>query len=227
VRTAPLVVLLMVLGVCACDRTSSSDGKKGNLAGAETNPANSAVQNRPAAVQGQPIRGLTSSNRSRGDLSDAGTGQGMPGTAGLPVEERVVNGRLQLDFGRLSGFPYRVYEYHAEGISGRPLLRSDDKIPEAVQALNGRAVSVKGFVLPLRTRKGQVTEFLLLRDQGTCCFGPQAQINHFVRTHFPAGREFEAGRVYRVSGTLRVGETYVQGYLTGIYQLEAETVEGE
>ena len=40
----------------------------------------------------------------------------------------------------------------------------------------------------------------------------------------PAGGEFEQGREYKVSGTLQVGEVYVQGYLTGIYDLEAEQV---
>ena len=64
-----------------------------------------------------------------------------------------------------------------------------------------------------------------MRDQGTCCFGPQAQINHFMRVRHPAGAELEQGRVHRVRGTLQVGETYIQGYLTGIYNLDADSVE--
>ena len=81
-----------------------------------------------------------------------------------------------------------------------------------------------GFLLPLRTRRGVVTEFLLLRDQGTCCFGAQAQINHFIRVNHPPGIKPGEPVPWKVSGTIRVGETYVQGYLTGIFQLDAELV---
>jgi hypothetical protein len=139
--------------------------------------------------------------------------------------EKDPSGFLRLGFDRLSSFKYEVYEYYTEGVSGRPLLKSDDVIPESVRNFDGLKASIRGFVLPLRTRKGKVTEFLLLRDQGTCCFGPQAQINHFIRVNHPRGTEFDPAFPYRVRGVLRVGETYVQGYLTGIYRLEAESVE--
>ena len=144
-------------------------------------------------------------------------------TTNLP--EVVEHGFLRVGFDRLSSFKYEVYEYYSETHSGRPFLKSDDTIPAVVRAYDGKRVSVRGFVLALRTKRAKTIEFLLLRDQGTCCFGPQAQINHFIRVRHPAGAEFEQGREYKVSGTLQVGEVYVQGYLTGIYKLEADTVE--
>lgn len=198
--------LALVLFVPGCgERDAGSGGERSDAA---------------PLVQGQPIRRPS-------DRTNAGAGAVAPPSpsAGGRVRETVVNGYLQLGFETLSGFDYRVYEYYAEGVSGRPLLKSDDVIPPAVKALDGRGVTVRGYVLPLRTRAGRVTEFLLLRDQGTCCFGPQAQINHFIRVTFPGGRTFESGLPYRVSGELRVGETYVQGYLTGIYQLAAAVVD--
>jgi hypothetical protein len=179
-------------------------------------------------VQGKPIVRTSGS----GNHSDPNVGTnartGAPTAARTPrpaAEEWDAEGFLRLGFETLSAFKYEVYEYHVEGVAGRPMLKSDDVIPDWVRQHDGRKVTIRGFVLPLRTRKGRVTEFLLLRDQGTCCFGPQAQINHFIRVHLAKGTEFEQGLPYRVRGVIRVGETYVQGYLTGIYQLEAEVVE--
>lgn len=164
-------------------------------------------------VRGTPI---AATNLARGTSA--------PAAAPGPQPEVMEGGFLRIGFDRLSGFKFDVYEVYSETNAGRPLLRSDDTIPPDIQALDGRRVSVRGFVLPLRLKRGKVIEFLLLRDQGTCCFGPQAQINHFMRVRHPAGAEFENGLAYRVGGTLRVGEVYVQGYLTGIYNLDAEQV---
>jgi hypothetical protein len=190
--------------------------------GTATATSDSAPASGPGSVQGPAIRALNLSNRVTPSSNPLAV---SPDAGSSSISETVTAGRLQLGFGRLSSFPYRVYEYYAEGVSGRPLLKSDDAIPASVKALDGRLVTVRGFVLPLRTRQGRVTEFLLLRDQGTCCFGPQAQINHFIRVTYRRGREFETGLSYQVDGRLKVGETYVQGYLTGIYQMEAESVE--
>jgi hypothetical protein len=139
--------------------------------------------------------------------------------------ERMEGGFLRMGFGKLSAFKYEIYEVYSEAHAGRPLLKSDDVIPDTVKAYDGRRVSIAGFVLPMRTKGGLVTEFLLLRDLGTCCFGPQAQINHFMRVKL-SGPGFTADQTkpYRVWGTLHVGETYVRGYLTGIYTLDAEKV---
>jgi len=139
----------------------------------------------------------------------------------------VENGFIRLGYDKLSGFKYDVHEVYSETNSGRALLKSNDVIPAQVKAYDGKRVTVTGFVLPLRTRRGLVTEFLLLRDQGTCCFGAQAQINHFIRVNHPPGLKHNAPVPWKVSGTIRVGEIYIQGYLTGIYQMNAENAEEE
>jgi len=136
----------------------------------------------------------------------------------------VEDGFIRLGYDKLSGFKYDVYEVYSETNSGRALLQSDDVIPPQVKAYDGRPVTVTGFVLPLRTKRGLVTEFLLLRDQGICCFGARAQINHFIRVKYPPGFKHGAAVPWGVSGAIRVGEIYIQGYLTGIYQMDATRV---
>lgn len=137
-----------------------------------------------------------------------------------PVED----GYVRPGFDKLSAFKYELYEFYSETNSGRAMLASHDVIPPEIKAYDGRRVTVTGYILPMRTRRGVVTEFLLLRDQGTCCFGVQAQINHFMRVNFPPGIKPGEPVPWKVSGTIRVGEIYVQGYLTGIFQLDAESV---
>src|SRR5687768_1605813 len=107
----------------------------------------------------------------RGDL-------GRPVQAGMSKTSQ--DGYLRLGFDTLSDFPFNVYEV-VNPAGGRPLLQSTNSIPPSVKAYDGKPVTVRGYVLALRLRKGLVQEFLLLRDQGTCCFGEAAQINHFIR----------------------------------------------
>jgi len=187
------------------------------IAGCGKPEADSPGANRPEIIRGEPIASASPTRTAPGRVATAG-----PSTN---VTDVVENGFIRLGFDRLSAFKYELYEIYSETNSGRPLLKSDDTIPAAIKAFNGKRVSVRGFVLPLRIKRAKTIEFLLLRDQGSCCFGPQAQINHFIRVRYPAGGEFEQGRAYKASGALQVGEVFVQGYLTGLYNLDAEKVE--
>lgn len=130
---------------------------------------------------------------------------------------------LALSWDKLSGYKFDLYEVASETNSGRPFLKSDDTIPPDVKLLDGQQVTVRGYVLSLRNRRGRISDFLLLRDQGTCCFGEKAQINHYIRVKGREGIPHTAnGGEITVSGVLHVGETYVGGYLTGLYNLDME-----
>jgi hypothetical protein len=145
---------------------------------------------------------------------------------GIYVAKRGRDGFPVVQWTTLSGFKYDTHEVLNDVDGGRPFTRSNDIIPPNVKALNGRPVTVTGFLMPLRLKKGLVTEFLLFKDQASCCFGPAAKMNHYIRVKMRTeGFPPPGGLVpYRVRGVLQVGEINVQGYLTGIYQLEAEKV---
>lgn len=198
------LLLLVMAGVC--------------LAGCERQQPPSQGRGTPEVVRGNPIVAAPATNAA-GSITNAPF---VPADFSKP--DPVKDGFIQLGWDKLSGFKFDVYEVYSETNAGRALIRSDDTIPTQMKAYDGRRVSVSGFILPLRTRKGLVTEFLLLRDQGACCFGARAQINHFIRVTHPGGIKVGEPVPWRVSGTIRVGEIYIQGYLTGIYQLQAETV---
>lgn len=174
------------------------------------------------SVRGGAIRSATSPTNAPGSATNQLSEAEMAKLRARP--DSVEDGFIRPGFDKLSAFKYELYEFYSETNAGRAMLASHDTIPPEIKAYDGKRVTVTGYILPMRTRRGVVTEFLLLRDQGTCCFGVQAQINHFMRVNFPPGIKPEDSVPWKVSGTIRVGETYVQGYLTGIYQLDAESV---
>lgn len=156
------------------------------------------------------------------------TNTGLPSSTTTPVSKSATPARrsgdfLTLSWDKLSGYKYDLYEVASETNSGRALLKSDDVIPPELKRLDGQQVTVRGYVLSLRNRRGRISDFLLLRDQGTCCFGEKAQINHYIRVKGREGIPHTAsGGEITVSGVLHVGETYVGGYLTGLYNLDME-----
>ena len=197
-----LVSVAICAGLAGCERQQPTPDGRGRGISPE--------------VRGNPIASSSSTNAVQ-----ATNAPFIPADFSKP--DRVEDGLIQLGWDKLSGFKFDVYEVSSETNAGRALIKSDDSIPGPMKTYDGKRVSVTGFVLPLRTRKGVVSEFLLLRDQGICCFGAQAQINHFIRVKYPAGIRYGDPVPWKVSGTIRVGESYIQGYLTGIYQLEAQT----
>ena len=170
------------------------------------------------------IRGTAISTSSNSPQVASTTGVTNP--VAVPHVARVESGYLHLPFDVLSGFKYDTYEVLDDVRGGRPVTKSDDVIPPEIKGYDGRKVLVEGYIMPLRLKKGLVTEFLLFRDQAACCFGDKAKMNHYMRVKV-TDKGFEPGSTmtHKVWGTLAVGEIYVQDYLTGIYQMTADKVE--
>jgi hypothetical protein len=105
-------------------------------------------------------------------------------------------------------------------------LVSEDAIPSRIQSLDGCRAAVSGYVMPIRMQARGVTEFLLVRDQLSCCFGLSPLMNHWIHVTVPRGefrpRIFQAAMVV---GTLHVGEQRKDGSIVSIYRLEGERVE--
>lgn len=132
-------------------------------------------------------------------------------------------GFIELGFDTLGGFPYEITNVpSADG--GRELTKPMNEIPPDIKKWNGKKIAITGFVMPMRMKEGRIIDFLLVRDQASCCFGGAPQINHWIRVKVK-GEGIDADYEPQVvSGTLRVGEKYEKGYLTGIYEIDADTV---
>jgi hypothetical protein len=77
-------------------------------------------------------------------------------------------------------------------------------IPESAVAVNGHDVLIKGYIYPGSQQKG-LTQFVLCRDQGDCCFGgdPKLTDRVLVRLSDPTGIAYTQGLV-KVAGRFRV-----------------------
>lgn len=142
--------------------------------------------------------------------------------AGPGNQPEEINGYLKIGFERLSGFTFNPAPYDASK-AGTPPPSSADQIPERVKQFDGKKTVVTGFMLPVKTDKGLVTEFLLMKDPMMCCYGVVPQINEWVVVRM-TNNGVQALQDVPIScfGRLRVKEMYENGYLSGIYLLEGE-----
>jgi hypothetical protein len=77
-------------------------------------------------------------------------------------------------------------------------------VPDSAREMNGQDVLLKGYIYPGSRQQG-ITEFLLCRDQGDCCFGGQPKITDrvLVRLADRRGIDFTQGLV-KIAGRFRV-----------------------
>lgn len=133
-------------------------------------------------------------------------------------------GCQKLGFETLSGFPFEVTKEMADGSLNLVAASSAtrEKIPTAVQSWDNRFVAIRGFLLPLKMNNGLAIEFLLLRNQNMCCFGSVPKINEWICVE-PQGGGIKPimDQPITIMGRLRVGEIRENGYLVGIYKMQA------
>ncbi|NCX98593.1 MAG: hypothetical protein EBX35_08465, partial [Planctomycetia bacterium] len=77
-------------------------------------------------------------------------------------------------------------------------------LPDSARAMHGRDVLLKGYMYPGSRQRG-ITEFLLCRDQGDCCFGGTPKITDrvLVRLSDPEGIDFTQ-RLVKIAGRFRI-----------------------
>jgi hypothetical protein len=87
--------------------------------------------------------------------------------------------------------------------------RPDDppnSIPPEAKALDGKKIFIKGYVYP-GLRKDGIRQFLLVRDQGTCCFGGNPKITDRIQVAIDDAKGFAfSSSLFKVAGTFRITE---------------------
>jgi hypothetical protein len=136
------------------------------------------------------------------------------------VKAADATGETNVGFDVLGGFPFTPPAYDPAKPDEPVAPRVDGQIPPAVKKLDSCKVVVTGFMLPTRMEGGQVTEFLLLRDQAMCCFGEQPQMNEWVVVRMAKPGMYLPDVPRAFEGTLKVGAVEENGYMCGIYLLE-------
>ncbi len=79
-----------------------------------------------------------------------------------------------------------------------------DRIPPEALALDGQQVFIKGYVYPGSQTQG-IRQFLLVRDQGDCCFGGDPKITDRIQVQLADTRGFtHTSRLHKLAGTFRI-----------------------
>ena len=99
-----------------------------------------------------------------------------------------------------------------------------DAVPDTARTMDGRNVLLKGYIYPGKQQTG-ITQFLLVRDQGDCCFGGNPKITDRVLVQLkdpshPKGIDFSS-RLTKIAGRFAIRPMGAPGMDGGVlYHLE-------
>jgi hypothetical protein len=106
---------------------------------------------------------------------------------------------------------------------GDPFHR--EMLPDAIEALTGQRLRIRGYILPTAQQRG-IKQFVLVRDNQECCFGPGAALYDCILVEMQAGKTAEFSiRPVAVEGTFDIQEFRgLDGKHLAIYHLAADSV---
>jgi hypothetical protein len=129
----------------------------------------------------------------------------------------------RVDFNKLSNYEYELPDPFD------PTPRTlQNTIPDAVKALDGRQVSIEGFMLPLDLNPDGVSQFMLNASIDMCYFGAPVRMNEWILVKMKGGTRAKFTHLaLNVKGRLDVGEEMKNGRVASLYRLEADSAEIE
>ncbi|MCE2801518.1 MAG: DUF3299 domain-containing protein [Planctomycetaceae bacterium] len=104
-----------------------------------------------------------------------------------------------------------------------------EMITKEIEELNKKTVKLRGFILPTSVfQQSGIKQFVLVRDNQECCFGPGAALYDCVIIEMDAGKTATfSTRVVTVKGKLEIDSEsfrYPDGGHYAIYKMTAEEV---
>lgn len=102
--------------------------------------------------------------------------------------------------------------------------------PERIQALDGKTITLRGYMIPTHQEDGKVYNFLVVGDLLSCCFGGAPKADQWVKVDMAKDKscEYFAYVPILVHGRFRIEVIEDEaGYAAGCYQMEADSVERE
>jgi hypothetical protein len=134
-------------------------------------------------------------------------------------------GYIDLGFETLSQFQFQELEEVMDGRKDPATAsrKTAEQIPAGIKALDEKNIALTGFMVPLKLEEGRVTEFMLVQNQMSCCYGAVPRINEWVTVRVGGkGVKLIMDEPVVVRGKLHVGGIRENGYLTGIYRLDGD-----
>jgi hypothetical protein len=134
----------------------------------------------------------------------------------------VDGGYLKLGFDRLSAYKFVAPDFDPLANPKARPPTGEEQIPAIVKSWSGRKAVVTGFMLPTKLDNGKAVEFLLMANQMACCYGTVPNMNDWIIVKSPMGVPVTQDVPISFRGTFTVSATFESGYMTGIYELDAE-----
>lgn len=143
--------------------------------------------------------------------------------AGNKAEKKQNDGYEYLNISELASF---YYETPTSDLISNPDVKPNIQIPERIMQLNGKKVSITGFMMPVRVdEEGNVDEFAINGNYDMCFYGAPSSLNQWVHVKMKAGTKAKfSHNPTTVSGTLEVGELVEEGEVVSIYRLAGDKV---
>jgi len=98
-------------------------------------------------------------------------------------------------------------------------------VPKRAVQLEGKPIFIKGYVHPGVSGMQRVSQFVLVPDMGTCCFGGQPKMTDMILVHTtPDARVSYSTRLVRLAGKFDIGDQLQEyaGVKNVLYRLEAD-----
>ena len=152
---------------------------------------------------------------------DAAAKPAAASTVKLAVVE-MENGYVKLGFEQLASYEFNPPAFDPAAAPNAKPPTGEEQIPAVVKGWNGKKAVITGYMVPVKMEKGLVTEFLLMRNTMSCCFGVVPNMNEWVVVKMKKGVQPMMDLPISFYGELKVGAMFENGYMTGLYELEAD-----
>lgn len=117
------------------------------------------------------------------------------GAAATPAED-------EPDDGKVKDITFDDLKFEIE--KGAPFLR--EMLTEKIEKMQGKRIKIRGYMLPSFQQKG-IRQFVLVRDNMECCFGPGAALYDCVVIEMAPGKTTQfTVRPISVEGIFKIKE---------------------
>ena len=104
-------------------------------------------------------------------------------------------------------------------------LFDESMLTPEIEDLFGKRIRIRGYIFPTLKKRG-LKQFVLVRDNLECCFGPGAALFDCIAVEMEVGRTAEYSiRPVTVDGIFSLQVREFNGTVFAIYHLEGEAVE--
>ncbi len=96
-------------------------------------------------------------------------------------------------------------------------------LTQEIEALHGQKIRIRGYILPTPQNHG-IKQFVLVRDNQECCFGPGAALYDCILVEMKSGRTADFTiRPIAIEGEFEIREFVIDGKHLAIYHVDADS----